>query len=439
MPTTKTISQIGATKFELIKDANDAFKFTVASAANEQDAAASKPVMYISSARLHDATPIESASGLVTVSNIKTIGDMSSTTAEVGGIIGIGNKILFRDPDPDDPLDIQTLAAIYSKAGTNSSNHTLILDPYQADHGLGDPATHNGTVVIRGNLIVEGDKTFLDTAEHITSDNIIGINASLDSNGVLTHGPAITEGGIKVYCATGPAPEFVYNFVQDKPRWIAYGGGTTIGDFQANDIDAKDIVATGAISCASLSTPAATITGGTINNTMIGNSTPSSGVFTSLEADSISVTGTFNINNNIISTKGVQADTIGNIVKSSPLASGPTVEDPRKNVVDVTASFAAPLHDDIAEHFGQDFAAGKCIVTLISTLDVSVGIFNFSTWKGAVIMTLDQEYASAENELYIDYDVTGVVNLFLGTNTASAHYFVKVLPITTSVSINEAY
>ena len=404
MPTTKTISQIGGTKFELIKDAHDAFKFTVASAANEQAAAASKPVMYISSARDHVATPIESASGLVTVSNIKTIGDMSSATAEVGGIIGIGNKILFRDPDWDGTGDIQTLAAIYSKADTNSSNHTLILDPYKADNGTGDPA-NNGTVVIRGNLIVEGDKTILDTAEHITSDNIIGINASLGANGVVASS-AINEGGIKVYSAPNLAPEFVYKFGVN-PRWLAKTGNVDeVADFEANNIDAAGIVATGAISCASLA----------------------------LTGD-----GAFNINNNIISTKGVQADTIGNIVKSSPLASGPTVEDPRKNVVDVTASFAAPLHDDIAEHFGQDFAAGKCIVTLISTLDVSVGIFNFSTWKGAVIMTLDQEYASAENELYIDYDVTGVVNLFLSPNTLSAQYFVKVLPITTSASINGSY
>ena len=388
MPTTKTISQIGGTKFELIKDAHDAFKFTVASAANEQAAAASKPVMYISSARDHVATPIESASGLVTVSNIKTIGDMSSATAEVGGIIGIGNKILFRDPDWDGTGDI----------------HTLILDPYKADNGTGDPA-NNGTVVIRGNLIVEGDKTILDTAEHITSDNIIGINASLGANGVVASS-AINEGGIKVYSAPNLAPEFVYKFGVN-PRWLAKTGNVDeVADFEANNIDAAGIVATGAISCASLA----------------------------LTGD-----GAFNINNNIISTKGVQADTIGNIVKSSPLASGPTVEDPRKNVVDVTASFAAPLHDDIAEHFGQDFAAGKCIVTLISTLHVSVGIFNFSTWKGAVIMTLDQEYASAENELYIDYDVTGVVNLFLSPNTLSAQYFVKVLPITTSASINGSY
>ena len=227
MPTTKTISHIGDTKFELIKDTHDAFKFTV----DDKSASGSpQTVMYIAS-DASSRTPI-SSSGRVTMSNTRTTGSTSTASADVDGDVSVGGKILIRGIGGG----TATRGAIYAEADPASgSNHRLIIDPYQEDDA--DPAAgtaNNGTVYVRGSLIVEGNKTILDTAETITAENLFGIGATKNSGGTTVGGLA-TEVGIHVYSGTTSNEHFVYDFSAAKWR-TGLGLDTNLKDLEAKNI-----------------------------------------------------------------------------------------------------------------------------------------------------------------------------------------------------------
>jgi hypothetical protein len=170
------------------------------------------------------------------MSNIRTEGATSTSSADVDGDIGIGGKILIREGTG---TGTATRAAIYAEKDT-SDNHRLILDPYREDDSNPDTGME-GTVYIRGSLIVEGNKTILDTAEHITSENLLGINAVKDSNGDTTGGAATTA-GIHVYSGNEHT-QFLYNFTSDRWRTAAVDG--PLKDLEAKDVYIADLDATG--------------------------------------------------------------------------------------------------------------------------------------------------------------------------------------------------
>ena len=279
MPTTKTISHIGDTKFELVKDTDhDAFRFTV----DDRSVTPNSPktVMYISSEpTTFDAPTPLSTSGRVTMSNIRTEGATSTSSADVDGDIGIGGKILIREGTGGDSA---TRAAIYAEKDPSAGlNHRLIIDPYQDDSNAADGVNNNGTVYIRGSLIVEGDKTILDTAEHITSENLLGINAIkvLEADGIteIIRGGLETTAGIHVYSGSSGSAQFLYNFGTD--RWRTSATDQTLNDLEAKDLYAAGIEVTGTAELTTVD-----INGGNIDGTAIGTSVTSSGKFTTINA-----------------------------------------------------------------------------------------------------------------------------------------------------------
>ncbi len=290
MPTTKTISQIGNTKFELVKDTSglnthDAFRFTVDDKTSNPNSP--KTVMYISSEPTGSSAPTPlSSSGRVTMSNTRTEGATSTNSADVDGDIGIGGKILIREGTG---TGTATRAAIYAeKDTTTSDNHRLIIDPYKEDDDDNSDSANSGTVYIRGNLIVEGDKTILDTAEHITSENLLGINAIRDTNGNTTGGAA-TVAGIHVYSGTSNT-QFLYNFGTSRWRTAAASAGS-LNDLEAKNIYIADLAATGTSTLTTVD-----INGGNIDGTAIGDETPNTAKFTTLEASGTSTLTTVDIN-----------------------------------------------------------------------------------------------------------------------------------------------
>ncbi len=289
MPTTKTISQIGNTKFELVKDTSglnthDAFRFTVDDKTSNPNSP--KTVMYISSEPTGSSAPTPlSSSGRVTMSNTRTEGATSTNSADVDGDIGIGGKILIREGTG---TGTATRAAIYAeKDTTTSDNHRLIIDPYKEDDDDNSDSANSGTVYIRGNLIVEGDKTILDTAEHITSENLLGINAIRDTNGNTTGGAA-TVAGIHVYSGTSNT-QFLYNFGTSRWRTAAASAGS-LNDLEAKNIYIADLAATGTSTLTTVD-----INGGNIDGTAIGDETPNTAKFTTLEASGTSTLTTVDI------------------------------------------------------------------------------------------------------------------------------------------------
>ena len=436
---TKTISQIGKTKFDLVKDADhDAFIFKVDDRTEEPSP---KTVMYISSNKEGAAPEINNESGLVIMSNVNVAGKISAGNIEMADSssnIAVAGKILLKADD-------NIRASIYAVSDPNQTdptaenstgNHRLIIDPYQIDDPSsysGSASTNNGTVYIRGNLIVEGNKTILDTAEHVTSDNFIGINATRTNvEGVLVGGAA-TKAGITVYHQASTESELtskslIFDF--DYTYW-----STQNENFVTKNITAADITASGNTSITGNltingdkftvdSTSGDTSVKGTLAVT--GSTTLSSGV---------SVTGSLVATGNLIGNKGVNAITIGNIVPVA-LTSGSV----RLDVQTLSSSVTdAPLHADILNYFtGKTFAAGKCVAALTNSTDASVAMFSFSICGSILTMVLDQEVHSDTAVLSLDYDSSGVIKLNLGT-AANANYCVKVLPIMTSDSITEKY
>ena len=224
---TKTISQIGDTKFELVKNTHDAFRFTVEDRA--AGATSPKTVMYISSepADTVDIPDPLSTSGRITMSNVRTIGSTSTGSAVVDNDLSVGNKILIKESNTSGDATPETRAAIYAEGDTSgNNNHRLIIDPYTAESTTSGQA-NNGTVYIRGSLIVEGNKTILDTAEHITSENFLGINAVRDATSGVSGGTDTTA-GIHVYSANEDTVEFYYDFSASK--WLTGGKDLATGD-----------------------------------------------------------------------------------------------------------------------------------------------------------------------------------------------------------------
>ena len=452
MPTAKTISHIGDTKFELIKDTYDSFRFTVDDksplALDPPASNSPKTVMYISSQPVSTAVPTPlSATGRVTMSNIRSEGTMSTSVADVDTDISIGGKILIREGIG---INTATRAAIYAQKDPSAGlNHRLIIDPYKEDDGTGGASANNGTVYIRGSLIVEGNKTILDTAEHITSENLIGINAvrSTDSNGdPIIAGGAATTAGIHVYSA-GNNTQFLYDF--DATRWLTGASIAALKDLQAKNLYATDLDATGTSTLTTVD-----IAGGNIDGTAIGATIASAAKFTSLDATGTSTLTTVDIaGGNIdgtaigatiasaasfttitastnLTARDVNAVTFGNIVQVDLGDGGP-----REDVKTVTTNHSAPLHGDILHHFAlKTFAAGQCVVALTDGTNASVAMFSFSKCGGTLTLVLDQEVHSSVAALSVDYDSSGTIDLILGTAT-SATYCVKVLPVMTSDSI----
>ena len=299
MPTTKTISHIGDTKFEVIKDTYDAFKFTV----DDKSASPNSPktVMYISSEAATAAVPTPlSTTGRITMSNTRTEGATSTSSADVDHDVGIGGKILIREGTG---AGTATRAAIYAEKDATANNHRLIIDPYKEDDADNSDSTNNGTVYIRGNLIVEGDKTILDTAEHITSENLLGINAVKDSSGNTTGGAATTA-GIHVYSGSTDT-QFLYNF--GTSRWRTARTNQTLKDLEAKDVFAEKLTATGTSHLSAVD-----INGGNIDGTIIGASVAAAATFTALTA-----TGTSTLTNVDINGGNIDGTAIGDTVAAT--------------------------------------------------------------------------------------------------------------------------
>ena len=277
MPTTKTISQIGDTKLEVIKDKDyyDSFKFTVDDLQGTPHSP--KTVMYVSSEPISGAERPMSTTGRVSMSNA-TVGTIVANNTTVVTDITLGGKLLMRDANSTE-TDIR--AAIYAeKNASDPNNHRLILDPYRmddSDPNQGD--ANNGTVYIRGNLIVEGDRTVLDTAEHVTSDDYFGINAKIDADGVLTGGQALVA-GIKVYRQENSTSPLLHNSLEydfTNDTWKTPNANFSTGDISAGYISATKVDAgAGEVATATLTATGVSslsnvdILGGSIKNTTIG-------------------------------------------------------------------------------------------------------------------------------------------------------------------------
>ena len=123
MPTTKNISQIGATTINVIKDtSNDSVLFNI----DDKDTngnSSPKTVMEITSS---GTSSLAGTTGMVTVPNLTVNGAFHAGNTSVPKLT-VNTELEFTDSDPSSTT---VIGRIYAKADpTSGDNHQLIIDP----------------------------------------------------------------------------------------------------------------------------------------------------------------------------------------------------------------------------------------------------------------------------------------------------------------------
>ena len=306
MPTTKSIANIGSTTIDVVRNGTgsaDEVNFSV------YNGTSPNTVMQIGGDDSSSNTSI--TKGSVSVNNLTVNGTITTSGSTSAPTVTIGEQLLFTDKATTDSVPKASIYALTDP--NNGTNHQLIIDPYKED----DPSaasTNSGTVYIRGALVVEGDKTILDTATTVTSENAIRVNTTGDGS---TAGGA-TYGGLEFLYDNGGTTETKSLYYDHSgPHWTTgntdfkstgqiYGatltdgtatltGGTLTGDVNG------DVTSSGTSSFSNVD-----INGGNIDGTKIGVTTADSGRFTTILASaSISTNGAITASGSITANGGL--------------------------------------------------------------------------------------------------------------------------------------
>ncbi len=156
------------------------------------------------------------------------------------------------------------------------------------DNGSNDGVieSRNGTLVIKGNLVVEGNTTTVNSIETVFADPFITLNADYV-------GSASQDVGIEVNRGDDPVVRFLWDETND--RWSFEDKDI----FSTGNINANIVFATlngniqsnnGVIIIDSTGDGSVDIRAGNIDNTVIGATTPAAGYFTTLTGDGTDIT-----------------------------------------------------------------------------------------------------------------------------------------------------
>ena len=156
------------------------------------------------------------------------------------------------------------------------------------DNGLNDAIieSRNGTLVIKGNLTVEGTTTTVNTEETTFADPFITLNGDWV-------GPAAQDVGLEINRGDDPLVRFLWDESDD--RWSFEDKDIfTTGDVYANIVYATingDIVSDNGVTIIDVSGDGLVdIRAGNIDNTVIGATTPAAGYFTTIAGDGTDIT-----------------------------------------------------------------------------------------------------------------------------------------------------
>lgn len=156
------------------------------------------------------------------------------------------------------------------------------------DNGANDAVieSRNGTLVIKGNLTVEGNTTTVNTIETSFADPYITLNGDHT-------GPANQDVGIEINRGDDPLVRFTWDEVND--RWSFEDKDVfTTGDIYGNVVYASlngNVVSdNGVVIIDVAGNGSVDIRSGNIDGTVIGATTPAAGYFTTISGDGTNIT-----------------------------------------------------------------------------------------------------------------------------------------------------
>ncbi len=156
------------------------------------------------------------------------------------------------------------------------------------DNGDNDAVieSRNGTLVVKGNLIIEGNTTTVNSIETVFADPFITLNAD--------HvGPASQDVGLEVNRGDDPIVRFLWDETND--RWSFEDKNIfSTGNINANivfaSVSGNILSDNGVVIIDSTGDGLVDIRAGNIDNTIIGATTPAAGYFTSVTGDGTDIT-----------------------------------------------------------------------------------------------------------------------------------------------------
>lgn len=438
---TKQITSIGSTTINVVKY-GDGIADGVEYNLYDGSGIGSSPntVMHLSGDSGESSTT-QVSNGYVSVHNLHVNGTLTSASTSAPTIT-IGEKLYFTDFDPDAQDTTRTIGSIYTSTGTGD-NHTLYIDPYREDT-TSSTTTNKGTVHILGSLIVEGDKTFLDTTTKVTSDNAIAVNGTLDDSGNLVGTTAIS-GGLT----------------------FAHSNDNTYGNTEYKDlfyntsdrhwtIGSENFNTTGTVTVGSLTDGTATLSGGTLTLSS-GSLTVASGskvaindqtdsVATSIGSGALVVEGGVSIKKHLYLGRGTTG-VLGDIVLVSTTSGGLRSANP---ILSAGTTVVAPLGIDISNYFRERalyFGTGQFVVSLVENaitasgtaregeIAAAIGNFLYTGTTLQLVHTLESESTNLSTDVE---NSSGTVNL-KNTSNNEAFYHVRILTVADTSSARGGY
>lgn len=151
------------------------------------------------------------------------------------------------------------------------------------DNGTEDAIieSRNGTLVIKGNLTVEGTTTTVDTESTSISDPFILLNGDHT-------GPENEDVGIEINRGGDPNVKFGWDHTND--RWTTFGENLETNILTASGVNADVVSDNGIVMIDVSGDGSVDLRSGNIDGTVIGATTPAASYFTTISGDGTNIT-----------------------------------------------------------------------------------------------------------------------------------------------------
>jgi hypothetical protein len=277
---------------------------------------------------------------------------------------------------------------------------------------IGDAGTLDHTVIISGDLTVQGTTTTVNTDQTTVLDPFMLITSQLAG-----------RAGIEVDRVDNTNAQFGWNEVDQ--RWEAFHASSLFASAVAStNLYTVNIDATGTSTLANLNSSNVTITGGTIDNTVIGATTPVQAYFDVLRAANTFVVGDLDVTGlfTTITTDGLTEGS------SNLYFTDERVDDRISNLFDasygISSTYTDPSNTFEISFDAVNLGTGAAVLDTTDTVQAAFRTFTSGT-------NLDITVVENGDNIVIDTTVK-INNLEFDTYTGTGTVSIYTLPYTVS-------